>query len=1121
MSGDDLRRAADVESDAGASGGDVGHGVDRGGVAGALLHLSHRLARARSVREVADVAADGISRVVEPEAAGVLLWDAEAGRLRVLSTRGLPSDLEELASGLELSVEQHPELQEAVRIRHALVFTRESEFRFVREALEAFGVTAGVVAAVRARDQLLGFLTATFSDETEATVRGLGLEYLDGLADLTATAFDVAREAEESRRRGETTETLLDLARELAGVRSAGEVAQRVAAAVPRVIRADASAVLLVDPEKGLLGVSGMWGWPQHLAEDVGAFEIPPDGTPLLREIFERREPVYATTDLDDEVVAAVFDTFETEAALVVPIVARHDILGLVAAVERGARPGEVPAETTERLLGLADEAATALDNARLITQLRSELRARGRSEQELREARGVLEHIITSGPIVTFRGTTHGFRITFVSENLERILGYRPEEFLESNWLGYVHPSDRDAVWDAVRELGDGGQVGVETRFRFADGSWHWMAVHLRAGPADASGHREVLGYAWDRTEQREAEELYRIISETVSDTAFSYRVADGRLELEWVTGAWERVTGYPVDPLPSDLFVSIAHPDDLPAIRDAEARVVAGHHSVVEVRVIARSGETRWLRVYATPILGEDERAARVYGAAQDVTERRRAEAALRESESRLRGLVEAAPVAIVAFDAEGRVRLWNPGAERIFGWSGDEVLGQPAPFVPPELRQEAAEMGEELLAGRRVDNVETRRRCRDGSTVHVAISAAPLLAADGELAGIMTVITDISSRLELEQQLQQAEKMSAIGRLAGGVAHDFNNLLTSMLGNAELLLEDAGGDELVGEYAREMKTAVQQASALTEQMLMFSRHRPLDVVVLDANEVVRSTSALLARLIGEDVVLDVRTGDEPAWVRIGESQLQQVLLNLGVNSRDAMPDGGRIWIEVRTEGEPVPGAVVVRISDDGPGIDESARRHIFEPFFTTKESGTGLGLAVVYGIVDNAGGRVDVRSEAGVGTSFAIRLPLASPPEGEGRDASEEPGRVGGSERVLLVEDEERVRRLARRGLERHGYEVLEAADGRQALDAVDSVDSLHAAVTDLVMPEVGGTQLAGRLRERWPNLPVVYVSGYSDQAVDDARLPVSTTAYLQKPFTPTRLAEVVRSVIDAPL
>jgi two-component system cell cycle sensor histidine kinase/response regulator CckA len=411
-----------------------------------------------------------------------------------------------------------------------------------------------------------------------------------------------------------------------------------------------------------------------------------------------------------------------------------------------------------------------------------------------------------------------------------------------------------------------------------------------------------------------------------------------------------------------------------------------------------------------------------------------------------------------------------------------------------------------------------------------VTVQLSVRAVRGRGGEVEYYETFVRDVTEQRRLEGQLLQAQKMEAVGRLAGGVAHDFNNLLTVILSYGDLLLEDLPRDAPQRDDVAEIRQAAVAASALTRQLLAFSRQQVLEPRVLDVNAVVAGTEKLLTRLIGEDVRLTISLATTVGLVKVDPGQLEQIIMNLAVNARDAMPQGGRLTIETGdvemdetyVRGHPLAHAghyVMLAVSDTGVGMDAETQARIFEPFFTTKEvgKGTGLGLATVYGIVKQSGGFIWVYSEPGHGTTFKVYLPRVDEPVSPAAAAA--PPAAGGAETVLVVEDVAAVRTVAREMLERRGYTVLEAPDGESALRlAGKHRGEIHLLLTDVVMPGGSGRALADRLLALRPGMKVLYMSGYTDDAVVRHGILEAGIAYLQKPFAPDSLTRKVRAVLD---
>ena len=518
-----------------------------------------------------------------------------------------------------------------------------------------------------------------------------------------------------------------------------------------------------------------------------------------------------------------------------------------------------------------------------------------------------------------------------------------------------------------------------------------------------------------------------------------------------------------------------------------------------------------------------------------ARGAREQRRLEGKLRQSEERLRAIVDVAPVAIVRVNRDRLVQFWNPAAERIFGWKAEEVLGRPYPVKAPAGERDTQIMFDRGFAGDTIEAVEIRRLRKDGSTVDLRMWNAVVRDEDGTVIGLVGVLADVTEQRMLEQRLLQSQKLEAVGQLAGGIAHDFNNVLTAVRGHAELLIGAATDGDPARKDLEEIRRNADRATQLTRQLLAFSRRQVLQPRVVDLGGVVAGTESMLRRLIGEHIRLEVSVEEGLGRVEADPTQIEQVLLNLAVNARDAMPQGGRLLVrlentELTAEAvraypyEVLPGPYVrMTVSDTGHGMDEDTRGRVFEPFFTTKglSQGTGLGLATVFGIVKQSGGYIWAHSEPGRGAAFEVLLPRVEKSLPQAAEPRAEPVEgSGGAETILLVEDDAAVRRLARQVLERSGYRVLEAASPAEALQSVIPAhpDPIHLLVTDVVMPDMDGHQLAMRVSALRPTIRTIFMSGYTEDDVLRRGIVTGSSLFLQKPFGPADLTRSVRQVLD---
>jgi PAS domain S-box-containing protein len=499
-------------------------------------------------------------------------------------------------------------------------------------------------------------------------------------------------------------------------------------------------------------------------------------------------------------------------------------------------------------------------------------------------------------------------------------------------------------------------------------------------------------------------------------------------------------------------------------------------------------------------------------------DLEARIRAEAALRDSEARFRTLFDSAPQTVLAMDRDGVIVFANRKSEDMFGYAPGQLVGKSMAVLLPE-RLHAG-----FRENRLVNKPEAAGLRAEGREFPIEISLGSVETSEGLT---LAFIGDISERVALQKQFLQAQKLESVGQLAGGVAHDFNNLLTIVSGYAQMALDGGVGAEL-REPLHEIASAAERAAGLTRQLMMFSRRQTAAPRILSLNELLANLEKMLRRLIGEDIDLVLSLDPGVAAVRADPVHIEQVILNLAVNARDAMPGGGRLLVETAVfhadgayAGEHLdvpPGEyAALKVSDTGCGMTPEVRAHIFEPFFTTKEQGkgTGLGLSTVYGIVKQTGGAILVYSEPGRGTAFKILLPSAEAGQRAEALAAETPVAMSGSETILLAEDEVGVRRFVRDVLRAQGYRVLEAADGGSALEiAVSDAGPIHLLLTDLVMPEMGGIDLARRFSELYPDAPILLMSGYSDRAF----APSLAQAVIEKPFVTSVLLRRVREVLD---
>ena len=497
------------------------------------------------------------------------------------------------------------------------------------------------------------------------------------------------------------------------------------------------------------------------------------------------------------------------------------------------------------------------------------------------------------------------------------------------------------------------------------------------------------------------------------------------------------------------------------------------------------------------------------------------------------RLAAIVRSSNDAIISKDLDSIVMSWNQGAEKIFGYTEKEMIGKSITLlIPANHIDEEPEILQRIRRGETIQHYETVRRRKDGSLVDLSLTVSPIKDETGTIIGASKIARDITDIKSTENQLRQAQKMEAVGRLAGGIAHDFNNLLTSIIGFVELALAETEPGGNVAEYLEEVRKSGNRAANLTQQLLAYSRKQIFAPKVIDLNESVSEIDKMLRRLIGEDILFRTTLEPELGKVKADPAQVQQIIVNLALNARDAMPQGGTLTMETTnlfldreyaaTHPEVKPGPhVMLSVRDTGAGMKPDVLARIFEPFFTTKEvgKGTGLGLSSVYGIVKQSGASIAVTSRPGKGTAVRIYFPLVDV-NGQTQPSAPAPSviKAGNGETILLAEDETAVRKFLVTTLKRNGYQVVDAIDGAQALELGRGMGQIDLLLTDMVMPNLNGRALAEALKKDRPNLQILFISGYTRETLEWDR--AAGAAFLQKPFSQADLLSRVRELLTVP-
>ncbi|HKS75637.1 MAG TPA: PAS domain S-box protein [Terriglobales bacterium] len=829
--------------------------------------------------------------------------------------------------------------------------------------------------------------------------------------------------------------------------------------------------------------------------------------------------------------------------------------------VTRPAQESELA--RAKRLREALDRGAPALSRA-------------GDDEAEMARARAAahqayLEDLVECAPEAV--SIVDQYEILRINAEFTRMFGFTALEAVGRRIDELIVPSDRGAETQWIGErLRSGLKVAIETRRQRKDGSQ--VDVFLAAAPLMVNGQK-VASYVLyrDITEQKRAETLssalYRIAEKTSSAADLQQFYASIHSivgELMYARNLYIALYDPQTALLSFPYFVD--EQDEAPEAKRPGRGLTeyvwrSGEPLLCSPEVfddLVKSGEVEligapsvdWLGVplkasgqtIGVLVLQSYSEAVRFRDKDKDILtfvshqvasaiEHKRNEDALRRSEARYRSLVQSAVYGIYRSGLDGRFLDVNPALIAMLGYGGaEEVLGlDPRRDVFLDS-QEMMRLMREFERGTRLDSVEVRWKRKDGNAITVRLSGR-VVGQPGDPESVVEVIAeDVTERRALEEQFRQAQKMEAVGRLAGGVAHDFNNLLMVVSGYTEVLLENTARQDAMYPKIEAIQQAADKATTLTRQLLAFSRKQLLELKVVEVNAIVADIERLLRPLIGENIELSTRLASDLGRTRADAGQIEQVIMNLVVNAKDAMPDGGRITIQtanVRLDDDwrrqysyITPGPyVMLSVSDNGHGMDRETQSRIFEPFFTTKEKGkgTGLGLSTVYGIVKQSGGYVFAESEEGRGTIFRIYLPRVEDAVEPASHASTTKTSLGGTETVLLVEDEESVRQLVRETLSARGYSVLEADDGQKALEiAGRHTGPIDLLVTDVVMPGMSGRELAKQLIAAHPQTKVLYLSGYTEDAIVHQGVLDPGTAFLQKPFTLQVLARKVRDVLN---
>jgi PAS domain S-box-containing protein len=778
---------------------------------------------------------------------------------------------------------------------------------------------------------------------------------------------------------------------------------------------------------------------------------------------------------------------------------------------------------------------AMELDGKRVLQAVVRDITARKRSEESLRVQSAALEAAANAIVITDHNGTIQSVNLAFTA-----LTGYTAPEAVGQNPRLLKSGKQDDTFYRKLWQTISSGQVwSGELTNRRKDGSLYVEEMTITPlRNADGTIGR-FIAIKQDATERKRAEDALRQSEEQFR--AMFELASVGIAQADPRTGQWLRVnkkmceiTGYSVGELLQMRIADITHPEDRQSDREAFERVVRGEAPAyrMEKRYIRKDGALAWVNVNMTIIRDAAGQPMRTMAAIEDITGRKQAEIA----SLRLAAIVESLGDAVIGKDLNSSITSWNKGAEKIFGYAASEMIGTSIMRLIPAGRQdEENQILGKIQRGEGVEHFETLRQTKDGRLIDVSVTTSPIKDATGKVIGVSKVARDITARKELEAQLFQSQKLETVGKLAGGVAHEFNSIMTAIIGHSELMLRDLpSGDPLV-QNAAGIRRAAERAATLTRQLLAYGRRAFLRPEALDLNQVMAGTEGMVRQIMGGNVDMRIVPAEDLRAVKADAGQIEQVIMNLAMNARAAMPNGGKLTLEtaniafdqehVGRDPELKPGDyVMLAITDTGTGMSAEVKARAFEPFFTTKDvgQGTGLGLSTCYGIIKQSGGHISVYSEPGRGTTFKIYLPPVESQTKIPIPRLDSPDLPRGMETILLVEDDPALREMAAILLRRLGYTVLAAANGIEALSLKQPRDNGHVDLlfTDVVMPHMSGQELSERVRALYPHTRTLFTSAYTENAIVHQGVLNKGVALLQKPFTPSALARKLREVLDQP-
>ena len=731
--------------------------------------------------------------------------------------------------------------------------------------------------------------------------------------------------------------------------------------------------------------------------------------------------------------------------------------------------------------------------------------------------------------------------QFSFVSARAETILGYPTEQWLkEPNfWVEHIHPDDREqAVAFCRTAINEGRDHRFEYRAVAADGRVVWLRDIVRIISGGEEKVQRLLGLMIDITEHKQmeadlqnSEERFRT---AFAQAAVGQALSDKDSNFIQVNKAFCEITGYTEQELYSMSLESITYPEDFPICMDHIGELLSSKTNsfLIEKRFIKKSGETVWVRNSVAAVRDKLGNISNIIALSEDISERKKAEMCLSASEEKYRSIFEETKDVIFISNPGGKFIDINPAGLEWLGYSSLEELKRID--IPNDLYTDAKDRvlyQLEIEQQGYVKDFEVQFKKANGQKITAMITATAVRDEKGIIVNYRGIMRDVTLEKTLEHQILEAQKMEAVGQLAGGIAHDFNNILSAIIGYGNLILIHIQEDSPLRSYVKEMLASSERAAMLTQNLLTFSRKQIINPQPCVINEIIRNVAPVLTKLIREDIELKLELSTEDSIVVVDRLQIEQVLMNLVTNARDAMPAGGILtiseqtididgtFIEVHGYGK-IGRYAIISVEDTGAGLDEMTKARLFEPFFTTKEMGrgTGLGLAMVYGAVKQNNGFINVYSEVGNGTTFRIYLPEATGTAERSEDAVIL-SPLGGTETILLVEDDQALRILVVTVLDKYGYTVIEAIDGDDALARFNEhKESITLLITDVVMPKRSGIEVFEEIKKFSPEMKALFMSGYSKDITRVKGILNTSVNFLQKPVSPNTLLKKVREILD---